>query len=769
MKRIFIVLVLLAIICGQAAQAASTGTVGWAKTLPDNTELSKPIIGVVATTATDLLLGNVSYLQDPNRAGGILVDSVGVTGQMVSVTGIIKTSANGERYISGSILTSTGTGQLFTPLGLSNKAIVSTIGLKAEGMLASTWGTVTGSGMDDFGSPYLYIDDGSGLNDGTSDMWSGQKNKGLRVMSSYASSFEVGDYLKVSGPVGRESGWDGVSFPVIRECLSYTELIKPVAQAIGGNGRIYVVWGGDSCAEAYRVYSSNAETGIFSSVGICTATDCSFLDKPLPNGVTRWYKVAALSGKFEGPSSDPVFATTIEAAPTVEIDTLSVDTQGVLDITFSTTLGTGGTEIPMVSLDIDGEELWDDAPLGLNGAWCYDTSELPNGTHTVGVKVVGINANGQKYLGYATRSFTVSNAVSDLFVSEIADGVTPFKCSFDADYAWTITVRQNGTVLGQHSGTGREIDWSWDAATGSEGSAEVEISYTPVSQQSASRPVVMATASKSKYATFWITLKSLLAKKGEYQWAAWYARDQKLDSSGPWVYADLFFKKKFNTPFNGYNYILSQPSHWESIVLQYLEMDEYPAKISHVVWSGHSTIGGTMLNASPNSLQASAWIANFVGYGDWWHGVSPFKSYGSDSIKYKITALGPKLGNHAAWKNAGNGRGRPEITQMKRRLKFAVVFGCHSSRGTMPLALGIPKKQIKGTKCCFIGFNNPLWYPNPASNYARFLFESLEKGNTTGVAVNYANKAFAGIKGPVGRSNPMLFGDPDMTVGRYAP
>lgn len=774
MRKIWIgtvmVMLMLALLCGQAQ--SEDQTIGRIKTLPDDTVLSTPITGVVSTYVEYQTFGSFSYIQEINRSTGIAVDSVGVAGQIVQVTGTIKSMPSGERYIADSAIVPTGQGQLVPPVGMNNKTAGSIAGLNPDGLTVSVWGKVTSSGYDDDAHSYLYIDDGSGLLDGTSD-WEGNPNKGLRVLSHNAFDLPVGDYFRFTGPLGIDTNYDNTcSYKVLRQPLSSAKLVAPEAYALGGNHQIYVTWDGDPCAGAYRVYRSETETGYYSVIGQTTAKDLSFLDKPLPNGRTRWYKITSLSGPSEGPASVAVSATTTASAPVVSIDTITIDSEGILDITYSCAPGIGGTDIPMVSFDIDGVELWDDSPSELGPTWCYDTTELKNGIHTVGVKVLSANAEtGTRYLGYAKSSFTANNNISSLFVSEIADATTPFQATFNTECNWTITVRQGTTVLAQDSGTGKELDWLWDT-TGYEGSAEVEITYTPTSNPEVQRNLTetSTTGTQSKLSTFWITHQGLLAKSGHYQWAAWYARDRVINSFGPWLWADLFFRNKFGQPLSGYDTQLTMSSHWDTLVLESFRHTEEPAKISHVVWSGHGNYGVDIYTHTPNVLQANAWLADFVGQSDgYWFGVSPFKDYNDTATRMKVTALGPKIGNKAAWKKAGNGRGRVEITQMTRRLKFAVVFGCWSTRGTMALALGIPKKQIPGCKCVFVGFHNKLWFPSPADNFSQYLFDQLAKGKKVGVAVNYASRAFAQVTGDASRSNPQVFGDPNMTVGRYAP
>src|SRR5690606_30155191 len=70
--------------------------------------------------------------------------------------------------------------------GAGQQGITGASGLNNIGLLVTTWGTVTW-----IGDGYLYLDDGSGLRDGTGPV-------GIRVIYD-PTGYGVGDYLNVRG------------------------------------------------------------------------------------------------------------------------------------------------------------------------------------------------------------------------------------------------------------------------------------------------------------------------------------------------------------------------------------------------------------------------------------------------------------------------------------------------------------------------------------------------------------------------------------------
>lgn len=783
--------IMLLLTTGFAISEPTIGTIGWAKILPDGTVLPVPITGAITDSYDSGLTSVTSYIESIDGSSGIKIDAAGIPGQIVEVTGtIITTPDTRERMITGAVVTPTRTGKIIRSVGMNNKAIgggnfgqyllglPGGSGLNNVGLLITTWGKVTATGEDYV--PYFYMDDGSKRKDGTTDPVTSLPNIGVRV-NGYNGLY-TDEYVGADGISSQmQNIYNSQVTPVIELLYTPATLSPPTPIAMGGNGVIFLVWNGEPAASSYRIYRSATQTGTFSKIGEIIAPLNMYLDKPLSNGTTYWYEVTSVSGNLESAKSAPVSATSITVAPALTINSTTIDSEGILTVAYSLTQGTGGNPPMTITFEIDGEEQWDEDPTTAGGNWVYDTTQLPNGQHSVGIRVLASDNAANRYIGYDRKQFSVNNFITNLDVSEIIDGLEPFKARLGTVSDWTITVRQGGAVLASSSGTGTEVSWLWDAAGSYEdeyvGEAEVEISYHPTGQFTGKADRFQTTASTtgSKIISIWVTTQSRIPRNGQYQWANWYAKDQRISTMSPWQFASDFFKTKFNQPVNSnYNFQMTQPDQFTSILLPLLQdTDAYNlTKISHVVWSGHGNIGGNSIGVEPNFLQAAGWYANMVGYGDTWTGLTPFNDYADPALHTTATAIGPRIGNRAVWQRSGPGRGRPHIYQLDRRFKFAVVFGCWSARNTMPLALGIPKKQYPGCRCAYIGFKEMLWFPDPAGSFSVRLFNSLGKGEALAKAFSFASGAFTlpGVTPPEARlSNPILFGDPNMKVGRNTP
>jgi hypothetical protein len=175
------------------------------KNLPDGSYAT--ISGVV--TAQFPITGTQErvYVESSDRSAGIGVITAAVVsvGDEVQCTGM-PTTVNGERVLNASGVVRTGTGYELKPVGLTNlqlgggtfgrqNAVLNApsdsyaTGLNNVGLLVRTWGRV--SYVDPAGS-FFYIDDGSGIQDGSG-------IRGVRVECSGLSIPRAGQYVTVTG------------------------------------------------------------------------------------------------------------------------------------------------------------------------------------------------------------------------------------------------------------------------------------------------------------------------------------------------------------------------------------------------------------------------------------------------------------------------------------------------------------------------------------------------------------------------------------------
>ncbi|MEN6372469.1 MAG: hypothetical protein ABFD64_10715 [Armatimonadota bacterium] len=163
--------------------------------------------GQVVTAAYD----GYFYIEAPDRSAGIRVDrpAHGLSaGQTVNVAGKPLTNGDGERYIAAVAVGKTGLGSV-GPFGMSNKSVGGTdllsdgkivqcgvldgSGPNNIGRLIKVWGKIT---QKDPSGSYVYIDDGSGLLDGS---YTGSaKNTGVRVAMD-GNGYKEGDFLAITG------------------------------------------------------------------------------------------------------------------------------------------------------------------------------------------------------------------------------------------------------------------------------------------------------------------------------------------------------------------------------------------------------------------------------------------------------------------------------------------------------------------------------------------------------------------------------------------
>ena len=187
--------------------------------LPDDVEvhITEP---KVVTAASGTFTNGKIYIEEPTRASGICVrPGLGVPGAFsrgdrVRLWGYTRTDPfSGERYVDLAGIDSQSPSLLpIKPLGMTNKTAVAdetTGGIDVAGMLVTVWGKITYRAPHD---RYIYIDDGSGLQDGTLDSDGGLALPliGLRVVLDEQTSPilvpPLADYARVTGLRGMADG-----------------------------------------------------------------------------------------------------------------------------------------------------------------------------------------------------------------------------------------------------------------------------------------------------------------------------------------------------------------------------------------------------------------------------------------------------------------------------------------------------------------------------------------------------------------------------------
>jgi hypothetical protein len=176
--------------------------------------------GQTVTASTAEMGGSSFYMQEINGTSGIRVIWNGpvAEGDVVSVLGTLATD-NGERTIRATSVDVIN--KLLTPLsprgmlnrsvgggdiGRSTKGVTGGVGLRNIGLLISTWGRTTYVGGD--GEDYLYIDDGSRLNDGSGHI-------GLKIRCGKVSKPPLGALVRVTGISSCEDA-TGKVIPLVR-------------------------------------------------------------------------------------------------------------------------------------------------------------------------------------------------------------------------------------------------------------------------------------------------------------------------------------------------------------------------------------------------------------------------------------------------------------------------------------------------------------------------------------------------------------------------
>ena len=448
-------------------QKCASGTIAWAKTFPDNTTL--PTDGRTyalenkRVTWIDII-NNQFYVEDQDGNSGILVNGETANDLPCSadISGQIVTSSQGERNISDGSFVITPGGLLPNPRGMANRSLGGSSfntytlgspagnGLNNIGMLVRTWGKVTEVDSTD---GFFYLDDGSHLADGTTDISTSQSNIGIRVLFTDTVYPSVGDYAIITGICSKTT--DGstnvlcIKTRGLSQVITYPPLITPTNfGAIGCNAKVVLSWDKIN-VESYRIYKSTSETGTYTALTDCTSTE--YTDTAVTNESTYWYKIASISGGVAGPLSSAVSAAPSASIPAVSIDNIIVDSNGLATIQCTGPSNTGYT------LLVDDQYVWtfDQSAIG---NITYDTTQLSNGSHKFTIAAL---QSGN--IGLATQTINVQNLIYDFQVPDDMNGYQPVSASFSTNANWTLTCKQGTTTIYTTSGTGTSMSVNWNS------------------------------------------------------------------------------------------------------------------------------------------------------------------------------------------------------------------------------------------------------------------------------------------------------------------
>jgi len=132
------------------------------------------------------------YIESADRSSGIKVTGSAAAGDLVTVVGMVET-VNGEKQITSTTVTPSGTGIVPRPLGMNNNAANGKA--PAVGLLVKAWGRVAAPGGNVF-----VVSDGS--------------VNGLKVYGPSGYTASAGSYVAVTGALGAEMAGETV-VPVI--------------------------------------------------------------------------------------------------------------------------------------------------------------------------------------------------------------------------------------------------------------------------------------------------------------------------------------------------------------------------------------------------------------------------------------------------------------------------------------------------------------------------------------------------------------------------
>ena len=163
----------------------------------------------IATAGSNTFDDGSFYIEDTSRACGVKavlsaeVAAVYQNDKADFIGKVAKDSTTGETYLAVNFVLNKESGKILRPLGMTNKAICGA-GISTKGLLVTTWGKVT---HKDAANAFMYVDDGSNINDGSG-------YTGIKVMltgtkdSNLPKAVEEGDNVTVTGIVEAVNGFN---------------------------------------------------------------------------------------------------------------------------------------------------------------------------------------------------------------------------------------------------------------------------------------------------------------------------------------------------------------------------------------------------------------------------------------------------------------------------------------------------------------------------------------------------------------------------------
>lgn len=427
------------------ATATPVGSLPEIREMADGTMVSitNPTI---ATAASTTFSSGAYYIEEQDRSSAIkVVPAQGLAsvaaGDAVTAAGMVRTDANGERYLYlTSVSPSSGTP--VRPILFTHKALVD--GFYPSGLLVTVYGRILYADHPDSPS-YLYIDDGSGL--------SLEPQQGLRVALDGLRAPITKDLhcnsVMVTGLLSQAQGANG-PIPVIRprgdaDITTFGDTLAPTRPAsLTGVAltarRVNLTWPAstDNIGVAgYRVYRDGALIG--------TAAGASYADITCAPGTTYSYEVSAYdAANNESARSAAAVVTTPNSSdtqPPTTPSSITASASSQTQVAVSWSPSTDNIGVIGYAVMRNGVEI------GLSAATTFsDTTCQANTSYTYRVYAYDLGGN-------VSAPSAVASVVTPPYVEVIIDNNAG---------TYTGTWQTGNTAAGRY---GADYRWSYVAAT----------------------------------------------------------------------------------------------------------------------------------------------------------------------------------------------------------------------------------------------------------------------------------------------------------------